>query len=88
MIVQANLNNLFKGCGRADEEMIDNVRRAIKRKLWDVYLEKIITGVDKVYDSLKIGYDKKYFDDISNFSIVRFNFKIYYTNTDKTQAIR
>lgn len=90
VIFQANLKKLFPLLtNRGDEEMIDNIYKAIKNKHWDERLTEVITGVDRVYESLKISYNKKYFDDMSYFSIARFNFKLLYTNTKcSTQAIK
>ena len=89
IISQANLSKLFCDIKhRADEEMIGNIRDAIGRKNWLPHLTDIITGVDKVYDSLKISNDKKYYDDMGSFSIVRFNFEMIYTNGIPTSIIQ
>jgi hypothetical protein len=89
IIFQANLKKLFPAIiHRADEEMIDNVFKAIKRRGADINLVEVITGINNVYESLKISSDKKYFDDMSFFCIARFNFKIPYVNTNcETTAI-
>lgn len=89
LIVQANLDKLKpKVKGRADEEVINDIRLAIKKKIWEERLDSVITGVDKVYSSLKLSYDRKYFDNMSNFLIVRVNFNLIYTNTEKTLPLR
>lgn len=89
IIYQARLEKLFcEVKHRADEELIDNIRLAIKKKNWDVQLFEIITEVDKVYDSLKIGYDKKAFDNMGDFAMARFNFRVVYTNTEKVTALQ
>lgn len=81
-IVQANLKKLFPAMvHRGDEEMIDDVIKSIKRRFWDERLADVITGVDNVYTTLKIGNKKKYWDDISYYAIARFNFRLLYTNT-------
>ncbi len=63
--------------------MINEIRLAINKKFWDNRLTEIITGIEKVYDSLKVSYNKKDFSDMSDFCIVRFNFKMSYSNTEK-----
>lgn len=90
IIFQANLAKLFPDIQhRADEEMIDNIFKALKNKNWEGKFVEVITGVDKVYESLKLSYDKKNFDDMGNFSIARFNFKMLYVNTNcETTALK
>ena len=84
IIFQANLSKLYPNIvHRADEEMINTIRLAIKSKYWDNRVTEIITGFEKVYDSLKLSYDKKDFTDMGQYSIVRFNFKMTYSNSEK-----
>lgn len=89
-IVQANLKKLYpKITTRADEELINDVRKAIWSKRWDMRLTKTITGVDNVYASLKLKADRKYFDNIGSFCIARFNFTLkYYLAQKKTQILQ
>jgi len=88
LIVQANVGALYgKNCDRKDEKLIDDVRMAINNKFWTPRMDTIITGVDKVYDSLKLNYDKKYFDDMNDFVVVRFGFKMVYNNTKNSNPI-
>lgn len=80
-IYQANLSKLFPDVHhRADEEMINNVVLALEKKYWEQRFTEVITGVDNVYQSLKLNYDKKYYDDMSAFCVARFNFKLLYIN--------
>lgn len=89
IIFQANLSKLYPNVKhQADEEMIDTVRNAIKKKYWDNRLIEIITGIEKVYDSLKLSYDKKDFADMGNLGIARFNFKMFYSNEKHVQFIK
>lgn len=89
IIFQANLSKLKPNVkGRADEEIINDIRISIYKKHWEQRLDSIITGVDKVYGSLKLSYDKKYFDNMSNFFIARIDFNLMYSNNEKTQPIR
>lgn len=88
IIFQANLSKLFPDIiHRADEELIANVIKTIKNKFWDSQLIEVITGVDKVYESLKIANEKHYYDDMSNFSISRFNFKMLYSITNCNTSV-
>lgn len=82
IVFQANLKELFPNIvHRADEELIDNVIRAIKNKGWDMQFVEVITGVEKVYESLKLSNEKRFFDDMSSFNLARFNFKVNYIIT-------
>ncbi len=85
IIFQANLSELFPNVAhRADEELIQEVIKAAKSRGWESRMDEVITGVDNVYASLKIASDKKYLDDMSNFFMVRFNFKMLYSITNCT----
>ncbi len=88
-IVQADLKKLFPDLkNRGDEKMIDDVWKAIGNIGWNSNTEEIVTGVEKVYDSLKLSYDKKYYDDMSRFSVARFNITMIYINNNcTTQAL-
>ncbi len=89
MIFQVNLAKAFpKVKHQADEEMIDEIRNAIKNKYWDNRVTEIITGVEKVYDSLKLSYNKKDFADMGNYGIARFNFKMFYSNEKCVKFIK
>lgn len=90
IIFQANLKKLFPTIShRADEEMIDNICKAIKNKGWEGRFKEVITGVDNVYSSLKLSSDKRYSDDMSYFSIARFNFDMIYITTNcETKPIK
>lgn len=89
MIFQANVKKLFPAIKhRADEEMIDQVRRSIKRANWDVRFTGVTTGFDKVYEALKMPTDKAPLDDMGDFAIAKFDFKMIYTNTDKTSPLK
>lgn len=84
IIYQADLSKLLSDVNhRADEEMINQIITALNKKYWSNRLVEVITGFEKVYDSLKLSYDNKEFSDMSNFCIVRFNFKMLYSNTEK-----
>jgi len=84
IIFQANLSKLFPTIKhRADEEMINQITLAMKAQKWDNRLIEIITGFEKVYDSLKLSYNNKEFNDMGNACIARFNFKMIFSNTDK-----
>ena len=84
IIFQANLAKLYPDIDhRGDEEMINQITLAIKKTFWDNRLTETITGFEKVYDSLKLSYNNKEFDDMGNFCIIRFNFKMIYSNTEK-----
>lgn len=87
IIFQADLDKLYKDCktckGRQDEKLIQEVREVIKTRGRDNRLEAIITGVENVYQSLKVSYNKKNFDDMNNFTMARFDFKMVYTNAEK-----
>lgn len=88
IIFQARLDKLYpKVCGQADEELINTVRIAIKKMFWDNRLVNIITGVDNVYSGLNVKYDKKYYDNMSGYCVVRFDFKVLYTNDDNPQEV-
>lgn len=90
-IIQANVERLYKERktkNRPDEEMITDVRLAVKKKFWEERMSGIITGVDKVYSGLKISYDKKYFDNMSKFCIARFNFTLLYDNVEKQTGLQ
>lgn len=90
LIVQADLSKLFPSIKhRPDEELIDNVCKAIKNKFWQEKLIEIIQGVEQVYNTLKVDINEHSLNDMGSFSIVRFNFKVQYTNTNcSTQPIR
>lgn len=90
MIFQANLEKLFPDIKdyRPDEEMIDNIRLAIKKKFWGPRLKAVYTGIDKCYEGLKISGDRKYMDDMGKFAVCRFDFGMIYTDTIKTQPIK
>ncbi len=84
IVFQGNVKKMYPRIEhRADEEMINEIRLAINKKFWDNRLTEIITGIEKVYDSLKVSYNKKDYNDMSDFCIVRFNFKMTYSNTEK-----
>lgn len=81
IIFQANLTKLYPNVThRPDEEMINEIQRALKKTCWGNRVTEVITGFEKVYDSLKVGYNGKEYDDMGDFCIVRFNFKMYYLN--------
>ena len=89
IIFQCNIAKLYPNVvHQPDEEMINTIRLAIKAKYWDNRLEEIITGFEKVYDSLKISYSNKDFTDMADYSIARFNFKMVYSNTEKIIFIK
>lgn len=89
IIFQSDLEKLFPQVKhQPDEEMVDEIRRAIKKRYWENRLTEIITGVDKVYESLKLSYSKKDFADMGNYGIARFNFKMYYSNEPKAKFIK
>ena len=89
IIFQSNLSKLFPLVKhQPDEEMIDEIRRAIKKRYWENRLTEVITGVDKVYESLKLSYSKKDFADMYNYGIARFNFQMIYSNTEKIIFIK
>ena len=88
-IVQANLTTLYPNVtNQPDEEMITTIRKAIKSTYWDNRMIEIVTGFEKIYDSLKINYSKKDFADMGNYGLARFNFRMYYTNAEKIIFIK
>ena len=89
IIFQANLDKLYKDVKhRADEEMINTILKAIKKSFWDNRMTEIITGFEKVYETLKLSYNNKELDDMGCNCIVRFNFKMIYSNTEKAIFIK
>jgi len=81
IIFQANLDKLLPNVtNRADEEMINQITQALKKKFWGNRLVEVITGYERVYDSLKVSYPNKEYDDMGSFCIARFNFKMLYLN--------
>lgn len=90
MIFQANLSNLFPTVKhRPDEELIDNVIKAINNKFWENRLVEVVTGIEKVYESLKVNIDQEYVNDMGGYAMARFNFKMLYTNGNcKIQVLK
>jgi len=99
IIFQARLDKLYKPVGsdtskkdvcgkeRQDEKLIADVHRSLTRIGYDKYIQEVVTRIDNVYNTLKINYDRKAFDDMGDYSIARFNLKILYTNALKAQRI-
>lgn len=80
VVFQGKLDKLYPSIvTRADEEMIQEIIFAIDRSYWRNRLKEVVTGIDNVYESLKLSTDKKHTDDMSNYSLCRFNFEITYT---------
>ena len=89
IVFQANTKKLYPDVlHQPDEELIDTIRKAIKAKYWENRLVQITTGFEKVYDSLKLSYNNKYFADMGDFNIARFDFKMLYSNTNDVKFIK
>lgn len=89
MIFQANVKKLFPSIlHRADEEMIDSIRRSINAKGWEAKFDAVTTGFEKVYADLKLDSEKAPLDDMGDFAIAKFDFKMIYTNTEKINALK
>jgi hypothetical protein len=79
LIFQGLLNKLYPNAtNRADEEMIYDISKALRKIGYIHTLESIDTTIDEVYKGLTIYGEKKYSDDMSNYFVCRFNFKINY----------
>lgn len=89
IIFQANTKKLYPAIKhQPDEEFIDDIRRAIKKKYWDNRMTEIITGFENVYNSLKLSYSKKDFADMGDFNIARVNFEMLYSNENEVKFIK
>lgn len=76
-IVEANIKNLFPSIThRADEEMRSDLKRILKLNPFGFHLSKMITGVESVYNSLRINV--KFTDDMNQFHVVRFDLELSY----------
>src|ERR1035437_4055970 len=89
IIFQANTKKLYPNVKhQPDEELIDTIRQAIKKKYWENRLVQITTGFENVYNSLKLSYNNKDFADMGDFNIARFDFKMLYSNTNEVKFIK
>lgn len=77
LIIEANINNIYPSIThRADEELRSDVKRLLKLNPYGFKLKKMITGVESVYNSLRM--DVKFTDDMSQFHVVRFDLELNY----------
>jgi len=89
IIFQGLLDKLFPSVShRADEELKAVIYNALSEYYFEDYLLSIQMGIDNVYGDLRILgtlKDRVILDDMSNFNVLRFNFKLNF-NIDKCKT--
>lgn len=83
VVFQGRLDKLYPDTiGRADEKMVREIESSFRNIFWIRRLKNIVTGVDRVYEGLRIPLEKAYKDDMGSFFVCRFNFSIIWTETN------
>ena len=89
MIVQEQLDKLYsEGNDRMDEQLVNQIRQAIKARNWDMRLKGVVTGVEKVFKKFNIDYKGMATTDVGNYCVIRIDFTLLYDNTKYSNPIR